>query len=84
MDQVIADTDIDVNKMKEDIESMWTTCSSKRERRGLASQNVPGFTMIGDNVGELILQLFTSVKIPGLVAAVNMSASRKYHCNPNN
>ena len=78
MDQVIADTDIDVNKMKEEIESMWTTCSSKRERRGLASQNVPGFTMIGDNVGELIRQF---VKIPGLVAAVNMSASRKY---PNN
>ena len=54
VDQVIADTDTDVTKMKEDAENMWDKCSSKRERRTLASQTVPGFTMMGDNVGMFI------------------------------
>ena len=55
MDQVIADTDSDVLKMKEDIQNMWNTCQTKRGRRTIASEQVPGFTMVGDNVGKFIL-----------------------------
>ena len=51
VDQVIVDADTDVTKMRDDIEKMWTSHSSKRERRTVASNNVPGFTMMGDNVG---------------------------------
>ena len=51
VDQVIADTNTDVIKMRDDIENMWTNYSSKRERRTEASSNVPGFTLMGDNVG---------------------------------
>ena len=52
MDQVIADTDTDVLQMREDIQNMWKTHQTKRERRTQASSQVPGFTMVGDNVGE--------------------------------
>ena len=63
VDQVIADTDQDVIKMREDIQNMWVTCSTKRERRSQASQQIPGFTMAGDNVGKSTIYLLYDTTI---------------------
>ena len=51
MDQVISDSDSEVLKMKNEVEEMWKTCLSKRERKTVASDHVPGYTLGGDNVG---------------------------------
>ena len=61
VDQVTADNDKDLINMRDEIQDMWTTCSLKRERRSISSQKVPGFTLVGDNVGQFSkknLQLF--------------------------
>ena len=52
VDQVIKDTDKVIFEMKRRIEEMWMTCPSQRLRRSLATSEVPGFTLTGDNVGR--------------------------------
>ena len=51
VDQVFTDHDAEVIEMKGKAEGMWKDCSSQRERRTLASQEVPGFSFFGDNIG---------------------------------
>ena len=51
VDQVVADHAVDVVTMKENVEEMWKTTSSKRERRALASAGTPGVSFYGDNIG---------------------------------
>ena len=51
VDQVLEDHDIDVLAMKEKVEKMWKTSSSKRERRTVASRDTPGVCFFGDNIG---------------------------------
>jgi hypothetical protein len=55
VDQVVADHDVDILKMKEDVQEMWKKCSSKRERRSVASEKTPGFSLYGDNIGKFNL-----------------------------
>ena len=45
------DHHVDIIKMKTEIETMWMTCGSKRERRSMASREVPGYSFFGDNIG---------------------------------
>jgi hypothetical protein len=51
---VVADHAIEVVEMRDKVEHMWKTCSSKRERRTLASQMAPGCSLYGDNIGQLL------------------------------
>ena len=48
----MADHAVDVVRMKENVEEMWRTTSSKRERRALASAGTPGVSFYGDNIGN--------------------------------
>ena len=52
VDRVIQDTNKDIVEMKEKIEEMFKTCPNQRLRRTLASEDRPGFTLAGDNVGK--------------------------------
>ena len=52
---MISDSDSDILKKKEEVEEMWKSCSSKRERRTMASHGVPGYTLGGDNVGAYLI-----------------------------
>ena len=52
VDQVLDDHDTDILDMKAQIESMWNSCGSKRERRSMASKEVPGYSFFGDNIGK--------------------------------
>ena len=52
MDQVFTDHDKDVIDMKKNVENMWKDCPSKRERRSLATKEIPGYSFFGDNTGE--------------------------------
>jgi hypothetical protein len=51
VDQVFSDHDNEVLDMKVKTEAMWDKCSSKRERKSLASRDVPGICFFGDNIG---------------------------------
>ena len=51
VDQVFEENDIDVLEMKAKTEAMWQKCSSKRERKSVASKDVPGTCFFGDNIG---------------------------------
>ena len=51
VDQVFADHDVDVLEMKAKTEAMWHKNSSKRERKSVASKDVPGTCFFGDNIG---------------------------------
>ena len=46
------DHDTDVLEMKAKTEAMWKTSTSKRERRSVASKDVPGICFFGDNIGN--------------------------------
>ena len=54
VDQIVTDHDQDVLDMKAKTESMWKNCPSKRERRTLAAQEIPGYCFFGDNIGKII------------------------------
>ena len=48
---MVADHDVEALDMRDKVEKMWKSCGSKRERKGVASQTAPGFSLYGDNVG---------------------------------
>ena len=52
VDQVIADSDSEVIQKRDEVEDMWKSCLSKRERKTLSSHHCPGYTLGGDNVGK--------------------------------
>ena len=52
MDQVTEGHDKDILEMKNKVEKMWTTNLSKRGRRTMATDDTPGHSLIGDNVGK--------------------------------
>jgi hypothetical protein len=52
VDQVLEDHDTDVLEMKAKTEAMWKENTSKRERRSVASKDVPGICFFGDNIGN--------------------------------
>ena len=52
VDQVIADSDSEVIQKRDEVEDMWRSCLSKRERKTLSSHHCPGYTLGGDNVGK--------------------------------
>ena len=51
VDQVLMGTDQDIVLMRDKIELMWASCLSQRLRRTQATDDLPGFTLAGDNVG---------------------------------
>ena len=51
LDQVVADHDVDVTQMRDTVQQMWEKCSTKRERRTMASNTAAGFSLYGDNIG---------------------------------
>ena len=53
MDQIVDDHDKEVLEMKAKTETMWQTCHSKRERRTMASKEIPGYSFFGDNIGKI-------------------------------
>ena len=54
VDQIVDDHDKDVLEMKAKAEAMWQSCPSKRERRTLASKEIPGYSFFGDNIGTAL------------------------------
>ena len=53
LDQVFDDHDVDILDMKAKVENMWKNCASQRDRRSLASREVPGCSFYGDNIGRV-------------------------------
>ena len=50
---IIADKDHTVKQWRDDIQKMWSECSSQIRRRTLACSDSPGYVLAGDNVGKV-------------------------------